>query len=191
MLDGVTHGTEAAPVTCVAGGRVGVLLGGRSEPQARNLGTYLTTVWFPTAVMLLVIARESTERFSSLHTGVFLRPVFTAVLGTMTDERWKVVHHLIRKTGHFVGYGILGLTWLRAWLYTWLMPLRFQAIEQWRGLAWRMAICCTSVVAGLDEMHQTWIPDRTGVAQDVLLDTLGATVLCGGVALWWRVRLKA
>lgn len=168
----------------------GVLLGGRSLPHSRTPATFIVRLWLPVVIMLLVIARESTEGFGSVHTSALLRPVYQAVFGAVSDARWEHVHHILRKSGHFVGYGTLGLTWLRAWLYTWLTPLRHASVGTWRALAWQMAMACTAVVAALDELHQTWIPDRTGLMTDVLLDTCGAIVLCGTVAVLWQMRAR-
>ncbi len=168
----------------------GVLLGGRSLPHSRTPMAFFVFVWLPVAVMLLVIARESTESFASLHTSALLRPVYQVLFGVVSDAQWEHVHHILRKSGHFLGYGTLGLTWLRAWLYTWLRPLRHAAAGTWRSLAWLMAIACTAVVAALDELHQTWIPDRTGLMTDVVLDTVGAMVLSGALAVLWQVRAQ-
>ena len=165
-----------------------VLLGGRRGLPAKTRLGYLTAVWLPVVVMLVAIARESTHAFSSNQTSAMLRPVYQMAFGTVEDTRWEVIHHAIRKTGHFVGYGILGLAWLRAWLYTWLLPLRAVPAVRWRALAWRMSIVCTATVAALDELHQTWLADRTGMATDVLLDTAGAVTLCGLLGLWWLLR---
>lgn len=165
-----------------------MLLGGRRVPVFRTRAGYGAFVWLPVVLMLLVIARESTEGFGSVHTTAILRPVWQAVFGMVSDEQWEKIHHLLRKTGHFVGYGTLGVTWLRAWLYTWLAPLRRVSMGRWLALALQMAVACTAVVAALDELHQTWIPDRTGLATDVLLDTSGAAVLCGVLALVWLMR---
>lgn len=148
-------------------------------------------VWLPVAVMLVVIVRESTEGFSGLHTSAWLRPLWQGVFGPMEDSRWEWTHHLIRKTGHFVGYGTLGLCWLRGWLLTWMDRFRRRAAAAWRGWSLTMAIWCTAMVASCDELHQTWLPDRTGVMQDVLLDTTGALICCGLVAMfWWRERVR-
>ncbi len=169
----------------------GVLLGGRTALRARSRTAYLALVWVPVLVMLLVIVRESTDGFSSMHTGAMLRPLLEAIAGPIGDDRWETIHHVLRKTGHFLGYGTLGLTWLRAWLLTWLMPLRLRSTDVWRRWALQMAICCTAVVASLDELHQTHIPSRTGLATDVLLDTFGALVLCGLTATCWQGRLNS
>ena len=136
--------------------------------------------------MLAVIARESTEGFSGLRTSPMLRPIWEKLFGIETDAHWAVIHHLLRKCGHFAGYGTLGLTWLRAWLLQWMEPLRMRQSIIWRGWSFAMALWCTALIASLDELHQTFLPDRTGVVQDVVLDTMGALALCTATALFWR-----
>jgi VanZ family protein len=46
------------------------------------------------------------------------------------------------------------------------------------------ALACTLLVAGADEWHQHFLPDRTGTPQDVLLDMIGACIL---QLLFWLV----
>ncbi len=164
-----------------------VLLGDR--PQQRTLPSALKLVarWLPVAIMLAVIARESTEGFSGIQTSPILRPVWEHLFGVTSDAHWAVIHHVLRKCGHFAGYGTLGLTWLRAWLLQWSVPLRRCSVRAWQRYGLQMAICCTAIVASLDELHQTYLPDRTGVTQDVLLDTCGAIVFCGGVLIAGRI----
>ncbi len=142
-------------------------------------------VWLPVVVMLLVIARESTAAFGSVNTSRILRTIYETLFGRVPDDVWVLVHHHIRKTGHFLGYGTLGLTWLRAFLLTWMVPFRHLGAAVWRRWSLQMAICCTALVASLDEVHQTYIPDRTGLVTDVLLDTSGALVLCLVFAVFW------
>lgn len=170
-----------------------VLLGGRTAPVSRSLLRAVLHVWLPVLIMLAVIVRESTEGFSGLHTSSLIRPIWQAIFGAATDERWEWTHHLIRKTGHFLGYGTLGLTWLRAWLLTWIYPFRLRPASAWRRWSFTMAIVCTSLIACMDELHQTFLPDRTGLMQDVVLDTTGAFILCGAMALlfWLRSRRSA
>jgi VanZ family protein len=80
-----------------------------------------------------------------------------------------VIHHLIRKSGHFFGYGFIGVAWLRAW---WMTLPHSHFIED----AF-LALLGTSLVASLDELHQSYIPNRTGSPWDVLLDCTGALTL--------------
>ena len=53
----------------------------------------------------LMIALESTATMSSDNTSRWLYPLWVHLFGPISPARWAVVHHLIRKTGHFVGYG--------------------------------------------------------------------------------------
>jgi VanZ family protein len=149
------------------------------------------SVWLPVAIAITVITIESTATFSAQNTSSWLRPIFERVFGTMTDRVWETLHHYIRKTGHFVGYGTVGFTFLRAWLHT-RARQGIATLLAWRAECTVLAILSTAVVASLDEFHQTFVPGRTGVPTDVLLDTSGACTLC--LILWlarWRGRRDA
>src|ERR1700712_721370 len=86
-------------------------------------------VWLPAVVAVLAICTESTPTFSAVHTNGWLRPIVERFFGPIADDRWWLAHHLFRKTGHFLGYGTVGLTFLRGWLFT-LAPT-----ANWRGKA--------------------------------------------------------
>jgi VanZ family protein len=115
------------------------------------------------------IMLESTELFGSDHTSGPLRWLWQHLFGPVSSAHWDRIHHLIRKCGHFFGYGTIGLLWLRA-LWMTLPHSRFldDAV---------FALLGTSFVASLDELHQTHLPNRTGSPWDVLLDCCGALVL--------------
>jgi VanZ family protein len=144
------------------------------------------SVWTPVVLAIAVICCESTTTFSSQNTSSWLRPIIQHLFGPMSDAAWDTFHHYLRKTGHFVGYGTVGFTFLRAWLYT-LDRRGPQALPSWRVESSVLAIFSTAIVAGCDEFHQTFLPGRTGAPADVLLDTCGACVLC--LLVWlicWR-----
>ena len=92
---------------------------------------------------------------------------------------------VLRKTGHFAGYAILSALVLFALRNTnrdRLLSLRQRSWgiylrDYWR-LEWAwLGVLLTIVTAAFDEIHQTFIPSRTGRWQDVLLDTGGAAVI--------------
>ena len=61
------------------------------------------------AVGIAIIAVESTEYFGADHTiGIRCAYIFQALFGPVSDARWEIIHHYIRKSGHFLGYGLLG-----------------------------------------------------------------------------------
>jgi len=125
--------------------------------------------WWPVVVCLGLIAMESTEALGSDHTSGPLRAIFQAVFGPIGDVRWALVHLVVRKSGHFIGYGLLGLAWLRAWWMT-LPHSRFLHDAT-------LALLGTAMTASADEFHQTFLPNRTGSPRDVLLDCCGALAL--------------
>ena len=137
-------------------------------------GWFWISAWWPVAVGISIVFIESTPYFGSDRTSHPLRWLVQLISGPLSDATWEIVHHLIRKTGHFLGYGVLGLAWLRAWRMT-LTDARFLSLA---GLA----LVGTALVASCDEWHQTFLPNRTGTPWDVLLDCCGAT---GLIAMTW------
>lgn len=157
----------------------------REDISIRPGAPGLVSTWLPVAIGLCIIATESTGQFSSEHTSGWLRPIFTYLFGPFTDAHWDLFHHIVRKSGHLIGYGTLGLLWLRAWLRT------FAARTEWTQAAWRLrsallGVAGTFLTASADEYHQTFVPGRTGLFSDVLLDTCGALLFTLIVALLWR-----
>lgn len=138
--------------------------------------------------MIAVICTESTNTFSSQNTSSLLRPILERWFGHINDSSWDLYHHCLRKSGHFIGYGLVAFTFLRAWLHT--LDLRGSgSLLSWRLQSTLLAIFSTAIVASCDEFHQSFLPDRTGSPLDVLLDTAGAGALC--LLVWflcWRRR---
>jgi VanZ family protein len=137
--------------------------------SSRQSFKYWLSAWLPVALGICVILVESTEYLGSDHTSGPLRAIFQAIFGQVGDAQWEVLHHYIRKSGHFIGYGAIGLAWLRAW---WMTLPRSRFIQD--AL---LALLGTAVIASADEWHQTFLPNRTGSPGDVLLDCCGALTL--------------
>jgi VanZ family protein len=130
---------------------------------------FWTSAWLPVLIGIVVIAIESTETFGSNHTSGPLRRLWEALFGAVTEPRWDVIHHIIRKCGHFFAYGFIGLAWLRAWWMT--LPKSHFFTDA------ALALFGTALIASCDEFHQSFLPNRTASVYDVLLDCSGALVL--------------
>ena len=134
---------------------------------------YWVGIWFPVLLGIGVIVLESTEWFGADHTSGPLQRFFELFHGPFTSREWWHWHMAIRKTGHVVGYGILSILFFRAF---W-MTFRPHAVLVARKLAAHpFSIAATFLVASADEFHQTFLPNRTGVFSDVLIDTAGALI---------------
>ena len=118
---------------------------------------------------ILVIATESTSLFGAQYTSGPLRWVWQHLFGAVDNDTWGHIHLWIRKTGHFVGYGLVGLTWLRAWWLT--LPRSGFLLDA------ALALFGTAVIASSDEFHQSFLSDRTASPWDVLIDCSGAIFL--------------
>jgi VanZ family protein len=129
--------------------------------------------WVPAALGVAMIAAESTATMSAENTSRWLLPVWIRFLGPISAAHWAEVHYLIRKSGHFLGYGLVSVGFFHGWRSS------LRAEGGIRGL-WRraalLAILCTLLVASADEYHQTFLPGRQGSPVDVGID------LCGAIA---------
>ena len=158
-------------------------------PESRGAGGILhfVSAWLPVLVCVLIISQESTAAFGADRTTDPLQRFFEYFFGHFTQPEWWRLHMLIRKGGHFFFYGILSIAWFRAfWMTAWRAApasRRLKAVQA-------MAMLGTLAVASADEFHQTFLPNRTGTAWDVLVDCSGAVLLQLVVWLWMRRRLR-
>ena len=133
---------------------------------------HVLKAWIAAILWLIVIAIESSSLLSSGNTSRVLYPLLHYLFG-MDHRHFEHYHFYIRKGGHVFGYGLLSFLLFRAWRET--IPSRES--RRW-ALNWAgLAVLGTAVVASLDEWHQSFLPSRTGVWQDVVLDT------CAGIAV--------
>jgi VanZ family protein len=153
-----------------------------SQEQRRTAGYWVRT-WLPVVLAICVIAVESTTYLGADHTSGPLRWIYEHLFGTVDDDQWGDIHHIIRKCGHFVGYGLVALTWLRAW---WMTLPRAGFFKD--AL---LAMVGTFLVAASDEFHQSFLPNRTSSPWDVLLDCCGAIVMQLVVFLFLRVTSRS
>jgi VanZ family protein len=156
---------------------------------AQNPRYRLLLHWVPALIGITVILVESTATMSAENTSRWLLPLWVKLFGPISAARWGVVHHYIRKTGHFVGYGAVSLGFFDAW--------RVSMERRWTD--WRvrfrnaagLALLSTLLLASWDEWHQAHIPGRTSSPRDVGLDFCGAVaahLLLLGIMSLWRKR---
>lgn len=138
--------------------------------------------WLPTLLWLLVLAWFSTDTFSAEHTGGILLKIIHAVYGAIPMERLQEINHLVRKTAHFSGYGLLSAVAFFSWRAT------FSALRPWSLRCFVLALVLTLAAASLDEFHQSFVASRTSSPRDVALDMVGALCFQLAIALWIRSR---
>jgi VanZ family protein len=114
--------------------------------------------------MMILIFSSSTG--SAENTSRFIRPILEFVFYSASPTFIDSIHFLIRKSAHFIFYGVLSVLAFRTFVGS-SRPL----------LASRpfiSALLATMSIALLDEFNQSLNPSRTGSPQDVILDLAGA-----------------
>ncbi len=132
--------------------------------------------WIAAILWIGVICIESTDLMSSNNTGSFIYSLLAPFCPHIDPIKFGEFHAMLRKVGHFVGYGILSFLLFRAWRVT------IKRGVQWTMLWALVSFLMTALVAILDEWHQTFIPSRTGTYKDVLLDS--AAALCVQIVIF-------
>ncbi|MDE5414019.1 VanZ family protein [Alkalihalobacterium chitinilyticum] len=118
------------------------------------------------------------SELSSEVTEVIIEIIETVAPNTQFE--FGNLNHLVRKNAHFFAYLVLGLLTINA--------LRRSGSTGYRSIGVALVICILYAIT--DEVHQLFIPGRSGEVRDVLIDTAGASV---GIGLYWlfsRLRQK-
>jgi VanZ family protein len=130
-----------------------------------------SAIFLPSALVVLLVLVEGTQRFSIQHTAGYLEPFWFRHFGHLPVQRfWEFVEGL-RKVGHLVGYGLVCLAfWASA---MWWMGGR--GLQNWelRNRAAGWALVLTMLLGAGDELHQRFVPQRTSTITDVGFDVCG------------------
>lgn len=133
--------------------------------------------WLPLLVWMAVIFSASADTQSTERTSRFLAPFLRWLNPNISAEAIESVRWFVRKTAHLTEFGLMA--WL-AW-----RALRKPKRNEERPWSWRTAATALSIVflyAATDELHQSFVPNRTGSVKDVCIDTAGGVL---GLAATW------
>ncbi len=141
-------------------------------------------VWM---VLLFLLSAQTADESSSLSAvptqwlAALLRPLLEKL---PEEERLALTENLTfitRKSAHFIGYTILGALSCAAFRLSGLKPLP----------AYCSSAAFSLLYAVSDEIHQSFVPGRSGEIRDALIDLAGALIGAGILtAIWQAVRKK-
>jgi VanZ family protein len=97
----------------------------------------------------------------------------------MSPERIDSIHYLFRKCGHLSEYALLALLLWRAIR----QPVR-KDTRPWQWAEAGLALALVFLYSASDELHQVFVPTRTGMVSDVFVDTFGGAA---ALLLLWLI----
>lgn len=133
-------------------------------------------IWVPVFLGLATIAGESTRTMGSTTTSHWLLHLINLFHPQAATHAIDLLNVVLRKCGHFLGYGLLGIICARAWFSV----LRRKLTVRWFDTRMYAALCgigSVLIIASADEIHQIYLPGRGASVHDVLLDTSGAILM--------------
>jgi VanZ family protein len=143
-----------------------------------TIGRKAGAFWLLALCWTLLIVWAGSDDFSAHTTSRYLTPFLRWLLPDASPwTLWKI-HHFIRKSAHFVEYGLLALIVLGA--------LRAST----RGALLRLAVLALAWVlltASFDESRQGLSTTRTGSAWDVARDVAGGVLALAFAIAYTRV----
>ncbi len=148
-------------------------------------------IFFPAAVVVLVIATAGTQRFSIENTAGLLAPFWFRLFRTLPYQRYWEFVEAVRKLGHLIGYGLACLAFFTTsyWLLSLRRP-RLSGSAGWplRNRAAGWALLLTGLLGTADELHQRFVPQRTSTVTDVGFDVCGGYFALMILFAAWRFR---
>ncbi len=140
--------------------------------------------WWIVLAWALVIFGASSDTGSSNRTSRIIDPIVRFLYPKISEAGLSATVFLIRKAAHVTEYAILGVLLWRA-LRRGLPIPGWSWERKTAAVAWSLA----TLYAATDEIHQSFVPSRTGQIQDVLIDSGGAALGLLLVFLWcrWKV----
>ncbi len=135
-------------------------------------------------IMIFFFSSQGGKESGSLSTGIIEYTVKTYYGVTGADVTKEKLENavtsfskVIRKTAHFLEYLVLGLLILNV--------IKDYRIIGYKELMITLALCC--LYASSDELHQIYVPGRSGEVKDVILDTFGSLT---GIIIYKSFRKK-
>ncbi|MCR9093352.1 MAG: VanZ family protein [bacterium] len=155
---------------------------GEPDPATPSRRRRIALAWTLVAVWAGVIWSLGGDDWSLQETSRTLSPLLEFFFGELEGPtKWRI-YLAVRKSAHFVEYGVLALLTFRAALIS--APRNRVATAAWT------ALFLVALVATADEARQAFSTARTGSPNDILIDVTGGAVAIGALLLISR-RLRA
>jgi VanZ family protein len=148
----------------------------RFHPRVSKIEKFLL-YWLPPLGWMGLIFSASADTASAKRSSGLFVPLMHWLFPGMTSEHIELLHFAFRKCGHLTEFAILALLCWRA-----IRQPQRGDLRPWRWDEAGLALTLVFAYAATDELHQVFVPQRTGMVADIFIDTIGGAL--GLFALW-------
>jgi VanZ family protein len=141
---------------------------------------------------MCVIFTASSDAESSRHSSIYFEPLVHWLFPSMSQAHVEELHYAFRKCCHMMEFAILAVLAWRAirqpvWNRSRPLVAPKRTVGGWRWDEAGMSLAIVLLYAASDELHQVFIPSRTGQISDVVVDVIGGSI---GLTLLWLAGKK-
>ena len=133
-------------------------------------------------VWMCVIFTASSDADSARHSSIYFEPLMRWLFPSMSQAHIEQLHYAFRKCCHMTEFAVLAVLMWRA-----IRQPQRNDRRNWRWDEAGLALSLVFLYAASDELHQVFIPSRTGQISDVVVDVLGGAI---GLTLLWLAGKK-
>jgi len=133
--------------------------------------------WLPVLLWMVVIFSASSDAHSYEHSSRLFEPLLHWLFPSMSQANVDIIHHIFRKCAHLTEYAILAMLLWRA------LHVSKNQLPAWSWPKVGGTLLLVFLFAASDEFHQSFVPTRTPLFSDVLIDTAGGAI--GLLVLWF------
>ena len=144
--------------------------------EAKPIASFLR-YWLPVVIWMALVFTASADRQSYHHSSTLFVPLMHWLFPRMSYLTIFELHHFFRKSCHFTEYAVLFWLFWRAFR----RPVRHDP-RPWNWGEAGLALAVVFAYAASDEFHQIFVPGRTPLVTDVMIDTSGGAM---GMLLLW------
>jgi VanZ family protein len=137
-------------------------LGEREKQNMKYLSWMAVILWMSLIFYLSHQPAAESSKLSDSVTEIIIDTIEKVAPQVKIEK--SDLQHIVRKNAHFMYFLILGILTLNA--------LKLNRVSGYRGILLALLICILYAVS--DEVHQIFVPGRSGEIRDVVIDCSGA-----------------
>lgn len=129
-------------------------------------------------IWMALIFIASTSEFSGANTSLIVRSLLLWLFPNISEAKIDIAHFVVRKAAHFTEYAIFAFFAVRAFATS--------SHETLRHGFFYVTLILVVVYSLSDELHQSFVPSRTGSIYDTFIDISGGLTALIVYVVWRR-----